>query len=106
MLIITIFTGLFAKLGHTRLSICDNHLITIDHRIPIGCNMFLRASRAFSCDVTAIKKAIKIFSLACQWFIKMLELLLVNEQSSVLYIMVKYLQICLTSAMQKQDIIE
>ena len=94
MLIITIFTGLFAKLGHTILPICYNRLITVDHWIPIGCNTLLQASTASSYDVTAIKKAIKIFSLVCQLSIETLEL------------MVKYLQICLTSAMQKQDIIE
>ena len=65
----TIFTGLFAKLDHIVLPICDNRLITVDHRIPIGCSTFLRASRASSHDVTAIKKAIKIFSLACKWSI-------------------------------------
>ena len=65
----TIFTELFAKLDHTVLPICDNHLITVDHRIPIGYNTFLRASRASSHDVTAIKKGNKIFSLACMWSI-------------------------------------
>ena len=65
----TTFTELFAKLDHTVLPICDNRLITVDHRIPIGCSTFLRASRASSHDVTAIKKAIKIFSLAWMWSI-------------------------------------
>ena len=63
----TIFTELFAKLGHTVLPICDNRLITVDHQIPIGYNTFLQASRASSHDITAIKKAIKLFSLACKW---------------------------------------
>ena len=69
MLNFTTFTELLAKLGHTILPICDNRLITADHRIPIGCNTFLWASRASSHDVTAIKKVIKIFSLACKWSI-------------------------------------
>ena len=38
----TIFTELFAKLGYTVLSICDNHLITIDYWIPIGYSTFYR----------------------------------------------------------------
>ena len=38
----TIFTELFAKLGHTVLPICDNHLITVDHWIPIGCSTFYK----------------------------------------------------------------
>ena len=66
---ITIFTELFAKLDHTVLSICDNRLITVDHQITIGYNIFLWASTASSQDATAIKKAIKIFSLACKWSI-------------------------------------
>ena len=37
--------------------------MTIDNRIPIGCNTFIQVTTASSCDVTAIKKAIKIFSL-------------------------------------------
>ena len=52
----TIFTERFAKLDHTVLPICDNRLFTVDHQIPIGCSTFLRASRASSHDVTAIKK--------------------------------------------------
>ena len=48
-------------------SICDGHLITGDHRILIGCNTFLWATRASSHDVATIKKVIKIFSLACKW---------------------------------------
>ena len=55
MLTFTIFTELLAKLGHTILPICDNHIIIIDHLIPIGCNTFLWASRASSHDVTTIK---------------------------------------------------
>ena len=51
-----IFTELLAKLGSTVLPICDNHLITIDHRILIRCNTFLQASRASSHDVTTNKK--------------------------------------------------
>ena len=65
----TIFTELLAKLDHTILPICDSHIITIDHLIPTGCNTFLWASRASSHDVTAIKKLIKIFSLAYKWSI-------------------------------------
>ena len=64
-----IFTELFAKLGYTEVSICDSRLITSDHRILNGCNTFLRGSRASSRDATAIKKAIKIFSLTCKWSI-------------------------------------
>ena len=41
-------------------------MITGDHWILIGCNTFLRAIRASSRDVAAIKKVIKIFSLACK----------------------------------------
>ena len=67
MLNLTIFTKLFAKLGYTIFSICDSRLITGDHRIPISCNMFLRATRASSCDATTIKRVIKIFLLACNW---------------------------------------
>ena len=63
MLNFTIFTELFAKLGHTALAICDNRLITVDHRILIGCITFLQASTVSSHDVTAIKKAIKYFHL-------------------------------------------
>ena len=62
-----IFTKLFAKLGYTLFSICDSRLITGDHQILIGCNTFLRAIRAYSRDVTAIKKVLKIFFLACKW---------------------------------------
>ena len=65
-----IFTKLFTKLGYTVFSICDSRLITGDHQILIGCNTFLWRSRASSRDVTAIKKAIKIFSLACKWSIR------------------------------------
>ena len=64
-----IFTKLFIKLGYTVFSICDGRLITGDHWILVGCNTFLWASTASSRDVTAIKKAIKIFSLACKWSI-------------------------------------
>ena len=69
MLNFTIFTELFATLGHTVLLICDNHVITIDHWILIGCNTFLRTSRASSHGVIAIKKLIKIFPLARKWSI-------------------------------------
>ena len=60
----TIFTKLLIKLGHTILPICDYHLITIDYRIPIGCNTFLQPSIN---DATTINKIIKTFSLACNW---------------------------------------
>ena len=58
----SIFTKLLIKLGHTILPICDCHLITIDHRIPIDCNTLLQPS---SSDAATIKKVIKTFSLAC-----------------------------------------
>ena len=64
-----IFTKLFVQLGYTVFSICDSRLITGDHRILVGCNTFLWGSRASSRDVTAIKKAIKIFLLTCKWSI-------------------------------------
>ena len=54
----------FAELGYTIQFIRDSRLITVNHRIPIGCNTFLWASRASSRDVTTIKKVIKTFSLA------------------------------------------
>ena len=63
-----IFTKLFIKLGHTILPICDYHLITIDHRIPIGCNTFLQPSIN---DATTIIKIIKTFSLTCNWSISL-----------------------------------
>ena len=53
----------FAELGYTAYFVCDSRLIMVDHWILIGCNTFLRATRASSCDVTTIKKVIKIFSL-------------------------------------------
>ena len=40
------------------------------HQIPIGYNTFIQVTTASSRDVTAIKKAIKIFSLACKWSIE------------------------------------
>ena len=45
-----------AELGYTVYFVHDSRLIIIDHRILIGCNTFLQATRASSCDVTAIKK--------------------------------------------------
>ena len=62
MLNFTILTELFAKLGHTVLSICDSLLIIIDHQIPIGYNTFLRASRASSHDIITVKKQPKYFA--------------------------------------------
>ena len=43
------------KLDHTLSSICDRHLITIDHRNPIGCSTILQASRVSGCNVIVIK---------------------------------------------------
>ena len=60
---ITISLKLFEELGYTVWFDRDTRLITIDHRIPIGCNTFLWASRASSRDVSAIQKLIKIFLL-------------------------------------------
>ena len=60
------FHKAFAKLGYTVFSICEGRLITDDHWILIGCNTLLRVS---SCSVTAIKRAIKIFSPARKWSI-------------------------------------
>ena len=62
----TIFTKLFKNFGYTIFSICDSHLITCNHQILIGCNTFLRATRASSRDKTAIKKVI---ILICKWSI-------------------------------------
>ena len=55
MLNFTILIKLFAKLSHTVLSICDSHLIPVDHQIPNDHNTFQWASRASGYDVTAIK---------------------------------------------------
>ena len=46
----------FLEMGYSAYFIRDSHLIIVDHRIFIGCNTFLWATRASSCDVTAIKK--------------------------------------------------
>ena len=53
----------FAQLGYTVCFVRDSCLIPVDRRIPIGCNAFLQASRAFSRNASAIKQLIKIFSL-------------------------------------------
>ena len=53
----------FSELGYSTYFVRDSRLIIVDHRILIGCNTFLRATRASSRDVTAIKKVIKILSL-------------------------------------------
>ena len=53
----------FSKLGYSAYFVRDSRLIIVDHQILIGCNTFLRATRASSRDVTAIKKVIKILSL-------------------------------------------
>ena len=65
----TVSLKLFEELGYNIWFDRDTCLITVDHRIPIGCNMFLRASRASIRDVSAIKILIKIFSLVCNWLI-------------------------------------
>ena len=57
----------FTQLGYTVCFVRDSCLIPVDRQIPIGCNTFLQASRASSCDVSAIKQLIKIFSLTCNW---------------------------------------
>ena len=56
-------SDVLAELGYTAYFVRDSSLIIVDHRILIGCNTFLRATRASSRDVTAIKKVIKILSL-------------------------------------------
>ena len=53
----------FAQLGYTVCFVYDGCLIPVDCRIPICCNTFLRASRASSRDVSAIKQLIKYFHL-------------------------------------------
>ena len=60
----TVSLKLFEELGYTVWFICDTCLITADHQILIDRNTFLRASRASSRDVSAIKKLITYMQLA------------------------------------------
>ena len=62
-----VLSKLFAQLGYTVCFVRDGYLFPVDHRIPIDCNTFVRASRASSREVSAIKKIIKIFLLTCNW---------------------------------------
>ena len=57
----------FTQLGYTICFVRDGCLIPVDRRIPIGCNTFLRASRASSRDIRAIKQLIKIFPFMYNW---------------------------------------
>ena len=47
----------FTELGYTAYFVCDSRLIIVDHRILNGCNTILWATRASSCNVTAIEKS-------------------------------------------------
>ena len=62
----------FAQLGYTICFICDGCLIPVDRRIPIGCNTFLRTSRASSRDVDAIKQLICLRATGLYWPIQII----------------------------------
>ena len=78
----TVSLKLFEEFGYTVWFVRDTCLIVVDHRIPIGCDTLLQASRASSRDVNAIKKLIKIFSLTCNW-------LFVKQQMNQVYVLLE-----------------
>ena len=49
----------FAEFGYTAYFVRDNRLIIVDHRILIGCNTFLRTTRAFSHDIYLLRTILK-----------------------------------------------